>query len=174
MDEGQTVIWSTVRHCFTLSRQKLDGFLNVLWMEVWFHLSCKTDATRKGATNFSWTQQSHPESGCYWNSSKTWDCHAVSALPQHASKAASRYHASEVTEYIHGISDCNETEKVPGQWLSTKHIALPVGMVFPRAAMMETAMNGCRNSGLWCVERFVLWMMILLLPWSLFNLGQSN
>lgn len=28
-------------------------------------------------------------------------------------------------------------------------------MAFPRAAMMETAKNGCRNSGLWCVDRFV-------------------
>jgi hypothetical protein len=43
----------------------------------------------------------------------------------------------------------------PGQRLSTEHIASLVDMAFPRAATMETAMNGFKNSGLWHVDRNV-------------------
>jgi hypothetical protein len=37
----------------------------------------------------------------------------------------------------------------PGQRLSAEHTASLVGMAFPRAARMEKAKNGFRNSGLW-------------------------
>jgi hypothetical protein len=43
----------------------------------------------------------------------------------------------------------------PGQRLSTEHIASLVGMAFPRAATIQTAVNGLRNSGLWPVDRNV-------------------
>jgi hypothetical protein len=41
------------------------------------------------------------------------------------------------------------------QLLSTEYNASLVGMAFPRAVTMETAMNGFRNSGLWPVDHFV-------------------
>jgi hypothetical protein len=43
----------------------------------------------------------------------------------------------------------------PRQRLSTEYIASLVGMAFPRAATMETAMNALRNRGLWPVGRSV-------------------
>lgn len=43
----------------------------------------------------------------------------------------------------------------PGRRLTTEHIASLVGMAFPRAATMETAINGFRATGLWPVDRHV-------------------
>ncbi|XP_063241264.1 tigger transposable element-derived protein 6-like [Bacillus rossius redtenbacheri] len=43
----------------------------------------------------------------------------------------------------------------PGKRLTVEHIASLVGAAFPRAASMDTAINGFRKSGLWPVDRHV-------------------
>jgi hypothetical protein len=54
------------------------------------------------------------------------------------------------------MSDRNGAEGEIGQRLSTEQTASLVGMASPRAATMETAMNGFRNGGLWPVDSSVL------------------
>jgi hypothetical protein len=135
------------------------------------HLSCETDATSKVANTFRWTQQSHLGSGCYWNSLQTCWC-----IPTACIECSLWYHIFHATEYTHGISDRDEAEKSE-QELSIKYeyTASPVGMAFSRTAMMETARNGHRNSGLWPADRAVcLRMLISLLSWSPIDLWQSN
>jgi hypothetical protein len=57
-------------------------------------------------------------------------------------------------EYMASAIATKLSEK-PGQRLSTEHIASLIGMAFPRAATMESAMNGFRNSGPWPADHCV-------------------
>jgi hypothetical protein len=153
LGKGWTVAFR-VEHSQTIFR-----FQNRLWMdsEVFCERKChfisvvKPMPQEKVLLIFRWTQQSHAESGCYWSSSK----HEIVMvrLPSQSTHLMRRLDVTFFQDILHtlGISDRSESER-----LSTKHIASLAGTAFPRAATMETAMNGLRNSGLWPVDRFVI------------------
>jgi hypothetical protein len=79
------------------------------WLPLFISV-VKPMSQEKFATNFKWIQQSRPEYGCYWNSLQTWSSHAVDAIPQHVSNAATRCHILKDIGHIHGSSDRNVTE----------------------------------------------------------------
>jgi hypothetical protein len=82
-------------------------------------------------------------------------CLATVASSQHESNAASRYQLFKTLNTQKTRAVATKLRDNPSQLLSTEHNASLVGTAFPRAATMETAMNGFRNSELWPVDRFV-------------------
>jgi hypothetical protein len=151
---GQPFVWSTPRHCFPLSRQKLDGFWSVLWIEASFHLSCEIDATRNGATNFSGTQHSRPEPGCYWSSSQTClsRCHCI---------PIARIECSLLMPCFSRLwAHCNEV-----QLLSTEHPASLLSTALPR---LDASVNWFKECWIVTCRSLSLRIIIIisLLPWS--------
>ncbi|KAJ4426056.1 hypothetical protein ANN_27683 [Periplaneta americana] len=54
-----------------------------------------------------------------------------------------------------GSAIAGRLREKPGQPLTTEHIASLVGVAFPRAATMSTAINAFRAAGIWPVDRHV-------------------
>jgi hypothetical protein len=89
-------------------------------------MSCETNATRNGATNFRGTQHSHPGPGCYLKFLVD-----MISLPSHRTH---RILPPDITFYK-TWSHRNE-----GEWLSTEHTASLISTASPRAATLETPM----------------------------------